>query len=176
MRNAEQGGSIINISSIAGLDRGQLPGGHAYASSKAGVNTLTKVMSLAMQLFQIIGVIPLSFFVIVWKHNNYYKMKNHSIFIEKCTTEEKKPHTKQKKKFTSINLTIGKRMELTSFDSRKGQLKYISFFIKKKEKNYITKKISFKRKVRGLRIGTHQYASFLPFERKKKIPRATPRE
>ena len=68
-------------------------------------------------------------------------------------------------------------MELTSFDSRKGQLKYISYFIKKKRKNYITKKIFFKRKVRGLRIGTHQYASFLPFKRgKKKIPRATPRE
>ena len=59
-------------------------------------------------------------------------------------------------------------MELTSFDSRKGQLKYISYFIKKKRKNYITKKIFFKRKVRGLRIGTHQYASFLPFKRKKK--------
>ena len=58
-------------------------------------------------------------------------------------------------------------MELTSFDSRKGQLKYISYFIKKKRKNYITK-IFFKRKVRGLRIGTHQYASFLPFKRKEK--------
>ena len=108
MRDAKQGGSIINISSIAGLDRGQLPGGHAYAASKTGVNVLTKVMSIAMQLFQIIGVIPLSFFVIVWKHNNYYKMKNHGIFIEECTTEERKPHTKPKKKFTSIILTIGK--------------------------------------------------------------------
>ena len=68
-------------------------------------------------------------------------------------------------------------MELTSFDSRKGQLKYISYFIKKKRKNYITKKIFFKRKVRGLRIGTHHYDYFLPFKReKKKIPRATPRE
>ncbi|KAK9987119.1 hypothetical protein SO802_032070 [Lithocarpus litseifolius] len=43
MRDAEQGGSIINISSIAGLDRGLLPGGVAYDSSKAGLNTLTKV-------------------------------------------------------------------------------------------------------------------------------------
>ena len=34
-------------------------------------------------------------------------------------------------------------MELTSFDSRKGQLKYISYFIKKNRKNYITKKIFF---------------------------------
>ena len=76
MRDAEQGGSIINISSIAGLDRGQSPGGVAYGSSKAGLNTLTKVMLIAMQLFQNIGVIPLSCFVIVWKQNNYYKMKN----------------------------------------------------------------------------------------------------
>ncbi|OVA11602.1 Short-chain dehydrogenase/reductase SDR [Macleaya cordata] len=43
MRDANQKGSIINISSIAGLNRGQLPGGVAYASSKAGVNNMTKV-------------------------------------------------------------------------------------------------------------------------------------
>ena len=55
MRDAEQGGSIINISSIAGLDRGQTVGGVAYNSSKAGINTLTKVMLIAMQLFQNIG-------------------------------------------------------------------------------------------------------------------------
>ena len=34
-------------------------------------------------------------------------MKNHSIFIEECTTEERKPLT-IKKKFASIILTIGK--------------------------------------------------------------------
>ncbi|KAA8517927.1 hypothetical protein F0562_015385 [Nyssa sinensis] len=45
MRDANIKGSIINISSIAGLNRGQLPGGVAYASSKAGVNTMTKVTS-----------------------------------------------------------------------------------------------------------------------------------
>lgn len=45
MRDADQGGSIINISSIAGLNRGQLPGGAAYASSKAALNTLTKVFA-----------------------------------------------------------------------------------------------------------------------------------
>lgn len=50
MRDANQGGSIINISSIAGLNRGQLPGGAAYASSKAGLNTLTKVMAFVRQL------------------------------------------------------------------------------------------------------------------------------
>ncbi|KAG7958876.1 hypothetical protein I3843_10G041500 [Carya illinoinensis] len=53
MLDAERGGSIINISSIAGLDRGQLPGGVAYASSKAGVNTLTKVMALELGVYKI---------------------------------------------------------------------------------------------------------------------------
>ncbi|MCL7040594.1 hypothetical protein MKW94_014192, partial [Papaver nudicaule] len=42
IRDANQKGSVINISSIAGLSRGQLPGGVAYAASKAGVNTMTK--------------------------------------------------------------------------------------------------------------------------------------
>ncbi|KAI3854852.1 hypothetical protein MKX03_004153 [Papaver bracteatum] len=46
IRDANQKGSVINISSIAGLSRGQLPGGVAYAASKAGVNTMTKVMAL----------------------------------------------------------------------------------------------------------------------------------
>lgn len=46
MRDADKGGSIINISSIAGLNRGYVPGGAAYSCSKAGVNTLTKVFSL----------------------------------------------------------------------------------------------------------------------------------
>ncbi|KAK9006849.1 hypothetical protein V6N11_019180 [Hibiscus sabdariffa] len=49
MRDANQGGSIINISSITGLNRPQAPGGLAYASSKAALNTLTKV-SMAMEL------------------------------------------------------------------------------------------------------------------------------
>uniref|UniRef100_A0A2P2IXP1 Ketoreductase domain-containing protein n=1 Tax=Rhizophora mucronata TaxID=61149 RepID=A0A2P2IXP1_RHIMU len=44
MRETEHGGSVINISSIAGLQRGQLPGGVAYASSKTGLNSLTKVV------------------------------------------------------------------------------------------------------------------------------------
>lgn len=43
MSDAQRGGSIINISSIAGLDRGQLPGSLAYSVSKAAVNTMTKV-------------------------------------------------------------------------------------------------------------------------------------
>lgn len=48
MRDAKQEGSVINISSIAGLNRGQLPGGVAYASAKAGVNAMTKVMALEL--------------------------------------------------------------------------------------------------------------------------------
>lgn len=44
MRDANLGGSIINISTIAGINRGQLPGGVAYASSKAGLNSMTKVI------------------------------------------------------------------------------------------------------------------------------------
>ncbi|KAI3995026.1 hypothetical protein MKX01_020798 [Papaver californicum] len=48
IRDANQKGSVINISSIAGLGRGQLPGGVAYAASKAGVNTMTKVMALEL--------------------------------------------------------------------------------------------------------------------------------
>ncbi|ESW17478.1 hypothetical protein PHAVU_007G242900 [Phaseolus vulgaris] len=48
MRDAQRKGSIINIASIAGLNRGQLPGSAAYSSSKAGVNILTKVMALEL--------------------------------------------------------------------------------------------------------------------------------
>lgn len=43
MCDVNQGGSIINISSISGLDRQEWPGGAAYSSSKVGVVTLTKV-------------------------------------------------------------------------------------------------------------------------------------
>lgn len=43
MVDSKRKGSIINIASIAGTDRGQLPGAAAYAASKAGVNMLTKV-------------------------------------------------------------------------------------------------------------------------------------
>ncbi|KAF3442159.1 hypothetical protein FNV43_RR16075 [Rhamnella rubrinervis] len=53
MRDAHQGGSIINISSIAGLNRGQLPGAAAYASSKAGLNSLTRVMGMELGVHKI---------------------------------------------------------------------------------------------------------------------------
>ncbi|XP_052171834.1 uncharacterized protein LOC127787840 [Diospyros lotus] len=45
---ANKGGSIVNISSIAGLNRGHLPGSVAYSSSKAGLNTLTKMMAVEL--------------------------------------------------------------------------------------------------------------------------------
>ncbi|XP_071717256.1 uncharacterized protein [Rutidosis leptorrhynchoides] len=48
MRNAKQGGSVINISSISGINRVFLPGCVAYASSKAAVNTMTKVMAMEL--------------------------------------------------------------------------------------------------------------------------------
>ncbi|XP_058734998.1 uncharacterized protein LOC131606931 [Vicia villosa] len=53
MRDSNTKGSIINISSIAGLERGQLPGAAAYACSKAGVNMLTKVMALELGAYKI---------------------------------------------------------------------------------------------------------------------------
>lgn len=46
MRDAQKGGSVINVSSTAGLNRGQLPGSLIYAASKAAVNTMTKVIIL----------------------------------------------------------------------------------------------------------------------------------
>ncbi|XP_057983445.1 uncharacterized protein LOC131168185 [Malania oleifera] len=48
MRDMNQGGSIINISSIVGLNRALPPGSVAYASSKAGVNTMTKAMAIEL--------------------------------------------------------------------------------------------------------------------------------
>ncbi|XP_050235351.1 uncharacterized protein LOC126683484 [Mercurialis annua] len=53
MRDTRIGGSIINISSIAGIDRGQLPGGVAYAASKAGLNAMTKVMAVELGVHNI---------------------------------------------------------------------------------------------------------------------------
>ncbi|KAL3534701.1 hypothetical protein ACH5RR_003162 [Cinchona calisaya] len=53
MRDAKQGGSVINISSIAGLNRGQLPGGLAYACAKVAINTMTKVMAMELGVHKI---------------------------------------------------------------------------------------------------------------------------
>lgn len=44
MLACNQGGSIINISSTAGLNRGHLPGALAYATSKSALNIMTKVI------------------------------------------------------------------------------------------------------------------------------------
>ncbi|VFQ71684.1 unnamed protein product [Cuscuta campestris] len=48
MRNANVGGSVINVSSISGLNRVQLPGALAYVCSKTAVNALTRVMALEL--------------------------------------------------------------------------------------------------------------------------------
>ncbi|KAL8158492.1 hypothetical protein V2J09_000029 [Rumex salicifolius] len=53
MRDAKMGGSIINVASIAGINRGQLPGGIAYSASKAAVNMITKVMALEFGPYRI---------------------------------------------------------------------------------------------------------------------------
>lgn len=43
-----RGGSVINISSIGGLERGHLPGGLAYVCAKTAINSMTKVMALEL--------------------------------------------------------------------------------------------------------------------------------
>ncbi|KZV22476.1 carbonyl reductase [Dorcoceras hygrometricum] len=53
MCNAKKGGSVVNISSIAGLNRGLVPGSLAYASSKTAVNALTKVMAVELGPYKI---------------------------------------------------------------------------------------------------------------------------
>lgn len=56
MCDARRKGSVINISSTAGLNRGQVSGASAYASSKAGVNMLTKVTcAFFLKLFSIVS-------------------------------------------------------------------------------------------------------------------------
>ncbi|WOL19490.1 3-oxoacyl-acyl-carrier-protein reductase FabG [Canna indica] len=53
MRNAKQKGSVINISSIGGLNRGKKPGAIAYNASKTGVHAITQVMALELGRFNI---------------------------------------------------------------------------------------------------------------------------
>ncbi|KAL3841155.1 hypothetical protein ACJIZ3_025746 [Penstemon smallii] len=53
MRDARLGGSVINISSISGINRGHLPGGLVYSASKAAVNTITKVMAVEFGVYRI---------------------------------------------------------------------------------------------------------------------------
>ncbi|GAA0143162.1 reductase [Lithospermum erythrorhizon] len=53
MRDSKQGGSVINIASISGLNRGELPGALAYSATKAGVNTMTKMMGVELGVYKI---------------------------------------------------------------------------------------------------------------------------
>ncbi|KAL0554984.1 hypothetical protein IC582_008915 [Cucumis melo] len=53
MRDTNRSGSVINISSIGGLNRGHIPGGPAYSASKAGLNTLTKIMAHELGAYNI---------------------------------------------------------------------------------------------------------------------------
>ncbi|KAF5181985.1 NAD(P)-binding Rossmann-fold superfamily protein [Thalictrum thalictroides] len=53
LRASNRKGSVINISSISGLNCGHLPGGAAYAASKAGLNAITKVMALELGKYKI---------------------------------------------------------------------------------------------------------------------------
>ncbi|CAI9102913.1 OLC1v1001286C1 [Oldenlandia corymbosa var. corymbosa] len=53
MRDAGKGGSIINISSISGLNRAQMRGGVAYSSSKAGMDSMTRIMALELGQYKI---------------------------------------------------------------------------------------------------------------------------
>ncbi|KAL5707910.1 hypothetical protein ACHQM5_018759 [Ranunculus cassubicifolius] len=53
MRASNRPGSIINISSTSGLNRGNIPGGIAYSASKAGLNAITRVMALELGPYNI---------------------------------------------------------------------------------------------------------------------------
>lgn len=53
----KHGGSIINISSIVGLNRGQLPGALAYASSKSALNKMTEVRPDKILLIKLTSII-----------------------------------------------------------------------------------------------------------------------
>uniref|UniRef100_A0A7C9ET67 3-oxoacyl-[acyl-carrier-protein] reductase n=1 Tax=Opuntia streptacantha TaxID=393608 RepID=A0A7C9ET67_OPUST len=53
MCDAKIEGSVINISSVSGLNRGQFTGAVAYATSKAALDQLTKVMALEMGPYKI---------------------------------------------------------------------------------------------------------------------------
>ncbi|CAN8254524.1 unnamed protein product [Cochlearia groenlandica] len=53
MRDAKLGGSVINITSITGVHRTLLPGAVAYACSKSGVDTMTKMMAIELGVHKI---------------------------------------------------------------------------------------------------------------------------
>ena len=73
MRDAKIGGSIINISSIAGLHRGHLPGSAAYTASKVALNTLTKVLLYCYLTWATFPSIKqMSFLLFCHYHSNYF--------------------------------------------------------------------------------------------------------
>jgi NAD(P)-dependent dehydrogenase (short-subunit alcohol dehydrogenase family) len=51
MRDAKLKGSVINVSSVAGLNRGHLPGSIGYTSSKSAVHYATKVVFLLLNKY-----------------------------------------------------------------------------------------------------------------------------
>ncbi|KAF3782532.1 3-oxoacyl-[acyl-carrier-protein] reductase [Nymphaea thermarum] len=53
MIEARQKGSIINVASITGLNRGTLPGALAYSVSKTGANVVTRTMALELGKYNI---------------------------------------------------------------------------------------------------------------------------
>uniref|UniRef100_M4DE42 Uncharacterized protein n=1 Tax=Brassica campestris TaxID=3711 RepID=M4DE42_BRACM len=53
MRDSKRGGSVINVSSISGLHRGLFFGGVAYACSKGGVDTMTRMMAIELGVYNI---------------------------------------------------------------------------------------------------------------------------
>ncbi|KAL9295077.1 putative 3-oxoacyl-[acyl-carrier-protein] reductase [Arabidopsis thaliana] len=52
MRDAKRGGSVINISSVAGV-RSIVPGGLAYSCSKGGVDTMSRMMAIELGVHKI---------------------------------------------------------------------------------------------------------------------------
>ncbi|KAI3444308.1 hypothetical protein Pfo_000973 [Paulownia fortunei] len=53
LRAAGRGGSIINISTISGLNRVQFHGGIAYSASKSAIDTMTRIMALELGEYNI---------------------------------------------------------------------------------------------------------------------------
>ncbi|VAI86116.1 unnamed protein product [Triticum turgidum subsp. durum] len=53
MCDAKIKGSVINISSVAGLNRGNLPGSIGYASSKSAAHSVKKIMALELGAYGI---------------------------------------------------------------------------------------------------------------------------
>ncbi|CAN6576863.1 unnamed protein product [Malus baccata var. baccata] len=68
MRDADQGGSIVNISSIDCINHRYLSGATTYNCSKASINTLTKTMAIELGVHKI-RVNAISPGLFKWLHN-----------------------------------------------------------------------------------------------------------